>query len=391
MLIHGTDQASLQEEPSTDARETLPKVLRVLHVVSNMDRCGMQSMIMNYYRHIDRNLFQFDFLCHYEKGDYEEEIIALGGRIFRIANPDLLHPWRYSRDLKKFYRSHPEFTIVHSHLDKRSGIILREAQVCGVPIRIAHSHSTKNPPGILKNLYKTYASIFLERVSNRKVACCRESGIWLFGSACVEHDQVRLIPNAIDTERFAFNTETRKLMRNRLGIPDETLVMVHVGSFTYPKNHQFIIEMAESLIKKGEKILFILIGEGPLRNDIVSSISEKKLSSLFLCTGIREDIADILQASDLFVMPSHYEGFPLTMVEAQASGLPCLVSDRITRKADLTGLVEYLSIDQGVELWVDRIGTSLQRTRRSESERIREAGFSITHAAGMLEELYRGN
>ena len=390
MLIRRTALATEDMDSSEYVCACTTEPIRVLHVVSNMDRCGMQSMIMNYYRHIDRQRIQFDFLCHYGEGDYEDEITSLGGKIFRIANPDLLHPWRYSRNLRRFYHSHPEYRVVHSHLDKRSGIILKEARACGIPIRIAHSHSTRNPPGIMKNLYKNYASLFIKQAANRKIACCKESGCWLFGKHDVQTNRVTMLPNAIEPERYAYDHTTRMRMRKMMGIPKETFVIVHVGSFTYPKNHRFIIELAQALTKRTRNMLFILIGDGPLRNEIEALVAEKDLSSSFRLTGTRSDIADILQASDLFVLPSRYEGFPLTMVEAQAAGLPCIVSDRITPKADLTGLVEYLSIDHGVAPWVDRISSVIPSPRKSGSEQIVAAGFSIAQAAKVLEEIYRG-
>jgi glycosyltransferase involved in cell wall biosynthesis len=177
-------------------------------------------------------------------------------------------------------------------------------------------------------------------------------------------------------------------MRAAMGIPADSLAIVHVGSFTYPKNHSFILETACALKDQHKNFLVILVGDGPQRQEIESSASAKGLTDSCLFTGVREDIADILQAADLFIMPSHYEGFPLTLVEAQAAGLPCLVSDKITRKSDLTGLVEYVDISRGVSPWVDRIRTLKPVQRENTTDSIITAGYSITHAARELQEIY---
>lgn len=356
--------------------------IRVLQVVTHMNRGGLETMLMNYYRHMDREKVQFDFLVHRtERADYDDEIEELGGKIYRLPR---LIPWSrtYKNALNAFFKNHPEYRIVHVHQDCLSSVILGAAKKNGVPVRIAHSHNSAQDKNI-KYLVKLYYKRFIPRFATDLFACAKDAGDWMFGGASYQ-----LLNNAIDSAAYYFDESHRKAVREALAIPEDSLVLGHVGRFSPQKNHTYLIDIFSAIHAKRQDSFLLLVGDGNLRLGMEDKIRHLGLEDYVIFTGLRSDVPDLLQAMDVFIFPSLYEGLPVTLVEAQASGLPCVISDRIPSDCDLTELITRVSLDEGPEFWTEQILSLKDYPRRNTHAEIIAAGFDISENAKCLEKFY---
>ena len=356
-------------------------MVRVLQVVTHMNRGGLETMLMNYYRRIDRSQVQFDFLTHraYD-GDYGDEIKELGGEIYHLP---MLNPFShtYRKALRQFFQAHPEYTVIHVHQDCMSAIILKEAARQGIPVRIAHSHSSNQDRNIkypLKLFYRRYIPIYATKL----LACGEDAGQWMFCGAPFE-----ILNNSIDAAQYIFNKNRRYEVRNQLHIPSDTMVIGHVGRFSQPKNHKKLVEIFLSITQKKEALL-LLVGDGDLRAEIERQVEQNDLLDRVIFTGVRSDIPDLLQVMDVFVLPSLYEGLPVALVEAQATGLPCVISDRVPIEGRLTDLVRQLPLEENPTRWAEAVLDAAKTERRDTYDEIRTAGFDITENAKKLQEFY---
>ncbi len=356
--------------------------VRVLQVVTVMDRGGIETMLMNYYRHIDREEVQFDFLTHRESdGAYGEEILALGGHIYHLPR---LNPFSqgYRRALGDFFLAHPEYRVVHVHQDCMSAIALEAARKAGVPVRIAHSHNNGQRKD-LKYPIKLWYRRRIPRYASHLMACSTEAGHWMFGKHSFE-----LLQNAIDLKAFSFDPERRRAVRVGLGLSENDLVFGHVGRFMHQKNHRFLIDIFEEIRKKETRAKLLLVGDGEEMEAIQKKAAEKKLQEDILFVGVRADVADLLQAMDVFVFPSLYEGLPVVLVEAQAAGLPCLISDRVPEEIMITDLVCRIPLEKGEKKWAEEATALARRQRTCETGPVETAGYSIEQRAKELERRY---
>lgn len=356
--------------------------LRILHIVTYMGRGGLETMLMNYYRHIDKDKVQFDFLVHRDfKADYDDEILSLGGRIYHVSR---LVPWSkgYREELKRFFREHPEYKIVHVHQDCLSSVALQCAKECGVPVRIAHSHNCAQDKNI-KYLIKLHYMKSIPKYATNLFACGEKAGDWMFRG-----EQYQLMNNAIDIKNYEYNCETSQRVRKSLGINDE-FVIGHVGRFHPQKNHSYLIEIFNALITKKPNVKLLLIGEGEGKADIVKKVKELGIENKVIFTGMRSDVNELLQAMDVFLFPSLYEGLPVTMIEAQAAGLPCIISDKISKECIVTnGLVSVGKLDESPENWTELILKQKDMIRENHNEEIIEAGYDIVSAAQNIQNFY---
>lgn len=359
-------------------------MLRILHIVTHMNRGGLETMIMNYYRHMDREQVQFDFLVHREmRGDYDDEIEQLGGKIYRLPK---LNPfsYRYKESLKEFFATHREYRIVHAHLDCMSAIPLRIAKDCGVSICIAHSHSSSQDYN-LKYILKLYYKKKIPKYADRLFACSEKAGQWMFPG-----QEFGILPNAIDAQSFCFSERERTLVREELGIGQNELVIGHVGRFCEVKNHSFLLDIFASIHKKEDEARLLLVGTGELLEAMKRKADDLGLRDRITFAGLRSDVARLLSAMDLFVFPSLYEGLPVTLIEAQASGLCCFISDSVTKECAKTNLVYQLSLDENAEMWADTIMQHKFYDRRDTYQEICDAGFDIRENASTLQAKYQG-
>lgn len=356
---------------------------RVLQVFARMNRGGAETMIMNIYRNIDRTKLQFDFIVHTkEKCDFDDEISSLGGEIYRMPRYNGKNHFKYKREWHDFFKKHPEYKIIHSHVRSTAAIYLEIAKKYGL-ITIAHSHSISSGKGI-KAVVKNLLQIPIRYVADYLFACSHEAGKWLFGRKA----NYKIVKNGIDIDRFIFSETVRSKIRNQLGIGDK-FVIGHVGRFSLPKNHSFLIEIFYEIQKHISNAVLLLIGQGSLRPEIETKVKVLGIQDKVLFIGVVPNVNDYMQAMDVFVFPSFFEGFPVVLVEAQASGLPCFVSDKITNETSITDIIRYIPLEKSPEYWAKEILHHTQNfERKSHHYKVAEAGFDIRNTINFLQEFY---
>lgn len=324
------------------------KPIRILHVVTHMNRGGLETMIMNYYRNIDRTKFQFDFLTHRdEEKDYDSEIFELGGTIYHLP---VLNPFsvNYRSELKRFFSVHNNYDIVHSHLDCMSALPLNAAKEAGVINLIAHSHNTSQEKN-LKYLIKMFYKKKLPSTASRLLACGDEAGKWMFGQS-----EYTIMNNAIDLELFKFSAASRNKIRNEHNL-DDSIVIGHVGRFNEQKNHSFIVDIFQSVLKYKPNAKLLLLGDGDLLDSIVKKAEDLSIVNNVIIAGKVSNVHEFMSAMDIFLFPSLFEGLPLTLVEAQMSGVKCLVSDIITDEISLSDGFYKKSLNDSPEEWAKEL------------------------------------
>jgi glycosyltransferase EpsF len=369
--------------------------IRILHVIRKMNRGGAETLIMNAYRHIDRDRFQFDYAVHEEEaGHYDEEIKELGGRIFVLPAPLRSGLRGYLGALRRTLKDSGPFEVVHSHVHHSSGFILPAAKRCGVPIRISHSHTTEDGySGSLKRyVYRFAMEQAIRKYATHFLGCSEQACHALFGRSSLARDNVEVLPNGIDLTRFLNEEGGKQAMRMRLGLPAEGLLVGQVHRFDPEKNHRFTVDWFESLRRLNERAHLVLVGDGELRPEVERALERKGLSPYATFLGIRSDVPDILKALDLLIMPSVYEGLGIILIEAQAAGIPVLCSDAIPVEADLKlGIVERLTLDLGAEHWAEAALRLIEAevpdadTRRTA---LVSRKYDIRYAVGRLMTLY---
>lgn len=358
--------------------------IRILHVVVNMNRGGAESLIMNLYRKMDRTKIQFDFLTC-KKGLFDKEIVKMGGRIFQIPYITEAGHKGYLRALDIFFAAHSNYKVIHSHMDKMSGLVLQRAQKFGIPFRVAHSHNTRSEGGIAARLYKWYFGTHIISSATHLLACSKAAAEWLFSQKSKE---AAILPNGIETEKYVYSAPIQLEMREELGIAEDVLVIGHVGRFAHQKNHTYLIDMFASIQRIVPNAVLILAGDGPLRNQIEQKAHDLKLMEQTRFLGIRSDIERLLQAIDVFVFPSLHEGLPVTLIEAQCAGVPCLVSDRVSSEVDMgAGLIHFLKLKQPPLVWANKIIT-LKKEKQDAKSHIEENGYDIRSSANWLKSFY---
>lgn len=360
--------------------------VRILHAVVNMNRGGAETLLMNLYRNIDRTKVQFDFLTC-KAGTFDEEIEALGGRIHRIPYVTDVGHSAYIKSLNRFFRSHPEYKIIHSHMDKMSGFILRAAKKAGIPTRIAHSHNTSSEGGMAAKLYKWVAGKFVKPCATHFLACSNRAANWLFAE---KEKQAIILKNGIESDKFSFSTDVRRQVRQEMQLAEESIVIGHVGRFCHQKNHSYLLEIFSQLNREMPNTVLVLAGDGPLRSEIEKKTRELNLTDKVRFLGVRSDVNQLLQGLDLFVFPSWHEGLPVTLIEAQGAGLPCIVSDVITREVDLgMNRVDFLPLGE-TKIWVEKmkqvIASDLSREIPVSS--LSSKGYDIKNTAVWTEGFY---
>ncbi|MED3960175.1 glycosyltransferase family 1 protein [Priestia aryabhattai] len=364
------------------------KPIRILQVVTIMNRGGLETMLMNYYREMDRSKIQFDFMVHrMEEGHYDEEIKKLGGNIFRMPPIRPGHYRKYFKRLNEFFVNHNEYKVVHSHINENSSFVLRAAKTVGVPCRIAHSHLS-DLGFDFKLPFRLYARYSMKNYPNSYFACSVKAGQWLFNNRSTSTKEVIVLNNAVNTKEFRYNENMRNDIRNELGIDKSQLVIGHVGRFNKQKNHEYLIDIFHAVYKQRPNSILTLVGDGDLRQGIERKVKSLGLSANVKFLGVRNDISNLMQAMDLFLFPSLFEGLPVVLVEAQAAGLQCIVSDAITVESNITGNVEYISLGEPTETWAGKI-LSASYEHKDTSRILNEQGYDTKSMSKWLMEYYR--
>lgn len=347
-----------------------------------MGRGGLETTLMNYYRHIDRSKVQFDFLVHRAfEADYDREILALGGKIFHVSR---LIPWSgaYKKELKRFFEKHPEYKIVHVHQDCLSSVALRCAEECGIPVRIAHSHNS-NQDRNLKYLIKRHYMKEIPNFATDLFACGKDAGDWMFAG-----HSYRLLRNAIQIQEYTFSQNTANRIKNELNLTHH-VVIGHVGRFHPQKNHAFLIDIFHECAKRNAEVRLLLVGDGEGKKAILDKVQALGLQDKVVFTGVRTDVNELMQAMDVFVFPSLYEGLGIVAVEAQAAGLPCVISENVPDECVVTtGLVTAKKLSDTPQEWAQHILKRIHCPRTDHTCEIAAAGYDIVTAAKQLEKFY---
>ena len=358
-------------------------MIRILQCVNDMHRAGLETMLMNYYRNIDRTKIQFDFLTHRPyKSDYDDEIVSMGGKVYYAPR---LYPQNYPKYFKwmeQFFKEHPEYKIVHSHIDAMSYLPLKAAKKAGIPIRIAHSHSTSIDKDF-KYILKQYYRYKLGSVVTNEFSCGIAAGQFLF-----KNDDFVLIPNAVEAKKFYFDEKIRKEVREELSISSDTFVLGHVGRISYPKNHRFLIDIFKEVHKILSNSVLLIVGTGDMENEIKEYAKESEIGSYIQFLGNRNDADRLYQAFDVFMLPSLFEGVPLVGVEAQFADLPCFFSDKVPTEVSFSDKTYFISLEQSTKTWANKIVTVDIQNRDSHRSLLTNAHYNIETAHKILEDKY---
>lgn len=361
-------------------------MIRVLHILNAMNRGGVETTLMNIFRLIDRDKVMFDFLLHTDKEcAYNDEIRSLGGRIYYIP-PRNEGITKNKKAAKRFFLEHPEYKIIHMHVGSLSYITpLITAKKMGVPYRIIHSRNTQQGGSWLHKYIHKVNRLNIDKYATNYFACSDLAAKWFYGSKKLD---VQIINNGIIAEKFVYNEEVRKKVREQFNINNK-LVIGNVGRFHPQKNHLYLIDIFNEILKRDKDSVLMLIGEGTYKNVIEEKVKNLGLSDKVIITGNRPDIPELLQAFDAFVMPSFYEGLPGSVIEAQGSGLPCFLSDTITKQVAVTDLVHFIPIKNPPTYWCEKIFDIISKTERRNTEaEIINVGFDMKHIAIQLQNIY---
>lgn len=363
-------------------------MIRVLHSVSNMDRAGIETMLMNYYRHIDRTKVQFDFLCNKSKpGAYDEEIKSMGGRIFHTPGLNPAKYPKYLKYMKKLFEEHPDYRIVEAHNGALGVYALHAAKVNNIPIRIFHAHGASITKD-WKYPIKIVCKALLPSNMNRHYTCGVEAAKCYFGEKTVKSGDYEFIPNAIETRRFLFNSEVREKIRKEYHLQDKH-VLGHVGRFMKQKNHVFLLDVFKELAEKDDSACLVCLGDGELLETIKQKTTTLGIADKVLFLGNVKNVDEWYQAFDCFILPSIWEGLPVVGVEAQTADLPCIFSDSITKEISLSDKTVFLSLKAPQSRWAECIAEQLHKIERKNNyELIKSNGYDIETEAVNLENKY---
>lgn len=354
---------------------------RLLCLVSGMNAGGAETFLMKIYRKLDRLQYQMDFCVNIkEKGYYDDEIIALGGKIYNIP-PKSESPYLFKKELTRIIRDYKYEYVLRITSNAAGFWDLKIAKDAGAKVCIARSSNSSDGGGLKKWLAHRIGRLLYMKYVDIKIAPSDLAAVYTFGKKAVKENKVIFLKNAIDLEEYTYSGEARNLIRKEFGLADE-FVVGHIGRFNKQKNHEFLLNIFKAIIQKQPNARLVLVGKGILEPEIKRKAKELGIDDKIIYTGLRKDIPQILSAFDVFVFPSLYEGMPNTVIEAQATGLPCIISDTITKEANVTNKVKYLSLYDNPEKWADNIlKTAVSDKRKNTGEILRFQGYDITDVA----------
>lgn len=375
----GEDGGGAAEPEGCEVRCFMEYPIRVAQMMTDMNYGGVEMVVMNYYRHIDRTKVQFDFFALEGSSiPQREEIERLGGRVYVV--PKYTHLIQYEKEIQRIFREN-NYQIVHSHMNTLSVFSLYGAKQAGVPNRILHNHSTAGKGETKKNIIKYMLRPFAKIYPTELCACSKLAGEWIYGKDV----EFKVFNNAIDLDKYRYDPEKRDALRKELGVEDKK-VIGHIGRFCYQKNHALLIDIFAEVAKQEKDALLMLIGEGELEQEIREKVHALGLDGKVLFLGKRADAYRYYQAMDLFLLPSRYEGLPVVGVEAQAAGLPCVFSGNVTEEAKLLDTTVYINGD--VEQYVSAVLSGMRSNRVDTCGKLHDVGFDINCEATKLTQYY---
>lgn len=362
------------------------KKIKVLQVIAGMDMGGAETFLMNVFKNIDRNQFEFYFLCYGTKNfDYEEEIKNLGGHIIRIELSNNKNIIKNFFEFEKVIKDY-NIDVVHAHTHYNSMFAVYAAHKCGVKKIITHSHSTFSEinPSLIKKIYSQIAKYIINKYSNVYLACGKDAGDALF----YKKNKYEICYNGIDLEKFVYSDEIRNIKRKEININDNEIVIGHVGRFEDVKNHNFILHIFKEFLKLESKSKLVLIGDGMLKESIDRKAVELGIKDKVKILGKRKDVNYLYSTMDSFVFPSFYEGLPLTLIEAQTNGLPILASDSIDQHVNITDEVEFCSLNNSADVWANKLHEKIGK-RYNHIYDIEQSKYNMKKNVYKLEEIYK--
>lgn len=365
--------------------------MNVLYVYATLrQRNGVTAVIMNYLRHLPKDGLHIDLLVY---SDSEPGMVSLaeslGAKVFYMPKLGLKSFRRFSAFLDAFFAEHP-FDIVHSHFNQVDFALFPAARRHGSRHCISHSHNTKLSDYKLRAFRNRLLCLNIARNADTLAACSEAAGRVLYGKSFADSPKKLIVRNGVDVAKFAFDPSAREKIRKEFQISPDEILLGHVGSFRPQKNHGFLLRLFDRLCRESERYKLLLVGNGSCEAEIRSMASELDSRDKIVFAGARTDVANIFSAMDLFLLPSLYEGLPVTGIEAQAAGLECLFADTVTKEADLTG-VTFLSLDPGQQNWISAIRSASARHHAEFAQRISDCGYDIGTEARKLADFYRGH
>lgn len=359
--------------------------INVLHVFGRLDSGGAESRTMDIYRNINKRIVNFGFIIHtLDECFYSREVKTLGGTVSSVPRFKIYNVIQYYKAWNKFFKNNKDIAIIHGHLTTTAFIYFRLAKKHGIKVRIAHARNSKK-----ESLIKTILSKFSRFYATHFLAVSKLASISEFGKRITEK-QVKIFPNAINVNEYIFNKKWRQTTRESLGFNESANVYIHIGRFHKQKNHLYLIEVFEKINKKNNNSKLILVGKGDKQDLVKKEVFKRNLQTSVLFLGVRDDIPNLLSAADCLLFPSLYEGLPGVVLEAQAAGLPCLISNKITQEVKITELVSFLSIDDSKEQWVDLAMKSVDSFERKNTKQdFIKAKFDIQAVAKLYENYYQ--
>jgi glycosyltransferase involved in cell wall biosynthesis len=360
---------------------------RILCIVGGMDAGGAETFLMKVYRVLDKTKYQMDFyVASQAEGFYDQEIISMGGKIFRSI-PKSKGVFKSFIALKDTVKKQKYNYVMRVSQHSLSTLDLLAAKMGGAKFLVYRSSNSATGGGAVNRTLHVLFKWLPMTVPTIKIAPSTEAAEFMFGKNCVKRSKVKLIKNAIAIDDFIFNQEIRDKIRKDFNI-DDKFVVGHIGRFNFQKNHSFLIDIFSEIIKKHANSVLILIGKGELEDEIKNKIKSLALADKVIFTGVRSDIPDLLMAMDVFIFPSFFEGMPNTVIEAQATSLPCIVSDTITKESNITGLISYLPLDDHPKKWAEQAYIFMNNYKRINTKEIFiKKGYDIISESQKLIEL----
>jgi glycosyltransferase involved in cell wall biosynthesis len=359
-----------------------------------MDRGGVETWLMEVFRHVDRTRFAMDVLVHSSRpGAYDDEARRLGVSIIPAVPGS--QPGRFARRFLEVLGNGPGYDVLHSHVHHYSAYTLGLARYAGVPVRIAHSHSDtaefERSARIARRAYFASTRQILRYVATDRIGVSTVAGRALFGPEWPSEKRDRILHIGYDFSRFDEDLDSADIRRT-LGIPPDAFVIGHVGRFVDCKNHAFIVEMMAEVARRDPRAMLLLVGDGPLRQDIDGLVASRGLSDRVVFAGARGDVPDVMRAAmDVFILPSLREGLPIVGLEAQAAGLPCLFSDIVSREVSaVPQLTRFLSLRDSPQAWAGAVLDTRNRatSRKSMARDLMASSFNIDNSLESLLQIY---
>lgn len=360
-------------------------MLRVLQIGMTDNLGGIETFLINYYRNIDRTKIQFDFINIYQnKLCFQDEIEDLGGNVYKVPNY-YKHPFKYMKELKKIIKE-SNYKIIHCNMNSAVMLYpLIAAKLAKAKIIISHSHNASSDKGLIKKVLHNINRNLIPLFANTYFACSNKAGKWFFKNKILSSKNYYVINNGVDINKYCYKENIRKEKRKELNINDDLILIGHVGRFSVQKNHKFLIEIFYELYKFNNKVRLMLIGIGPLMESVKEQVKKMNLTGVVYFLNQRNDLEELYQAMDLFLLPSLYEGLPLVGVEAQASGLKCAFSSNITEEIKILDTSIFIDLNNSSKEWAHKI-QNLLNTSNSRNVKIND--FDINNNAKKLEKIY---